>query len=56
MFFGGVGMVAENICDIIGTSITEYKDKRAKQRLGQPTTPTAWGGDRALNMTKTTEK
>ena len=48
VFFGGVGLVAESVCDIIGMSITEYKDKRAKQRFGQPTTPPAWGGNKGL--------
>lgn len=47
-FFGGVGSVAESVCDIIGNSITEYKDKRARQRFGQPTTPPAWGGNKGL--------
>ncbi|EWM29748.1 hypothetical protein Naga_100022g42 [Nannochloropsis gaditana] len=48
VFFGGMGMIAESISDLVESSISNYKDRRAKQRFGHPTAPSAWGGDKAI--------
>ena len=34
VFFGGIGLIAESICTLIGDSVEEYKDKRTIQKLG----------------------